>query len=231
MSGGPTTNQGESSHPADRWVEEDMRLLTELAHLGMSLARSLAFHVEVQDEVNKDMPFPPYVTPAATVTLDFTRISRSVRLTLALRKSLWGSAATGAEAGSPSTRPLVIEDYVPCEMAAADLAPPMASDIDCQIPKPEILKDSPERPDREWESERFIFRSPGQAIAQICRDYGLFQTPSAPVRPAKVSDPDGISRSSPQAVGAGVPERHGGDGLSADEQAPVAWSCHDPPVA
>ena len=231
MSGGPTTNQGESSHPADRWVEEDMRLLTELAHLGMSLARSLALHVEVQDEVNKDMPFPPYVTPAATVTLDFTRISRSVRLTLSLRKSLWASVVTGAEAGSSSTRPLVIEDNVPCETAAADLAPPIASDIDCQIPKPEILKDSPERPDREWESERFIFRSPGQAITQICRDYGLFQTPSAPVRHAKVSDPEGIFQSSPQTVGAGLPAPQDADGLSADEQAPVAWPCHDPPVA
>src|SRR3989442_12842002 len=85
---------------ATGWVEEDVRLLDELAQMGMNLARSLTRQVlEHEAACARGEAQPMSRADAAKVALDFSRFARAVRMTLALK-----ARALGAEAPGPARR-------------------------------------------------------------------------------------------------------------------------------
>ena len=77
---------------APGWAEADVRLLDELARLGMDLVRALTRGVLAHEEsCNRGEAEPLSRTEAAKVALDFSRLARSVRITLNLKAQALGA--------------------------------------------------------------------------------------------------------------------------------------------
>ena len=98
MSGSPTASVADTLAPG--WNAADVARLNELADLGLAIARSIAAHVAAHDAANTDYPLAPFKCEAAVVSLDFARLSRSVRLTFSLMaKFRSGKHVADPEAG------------------------------------------------------------------------------------------------------------------------------------
>ena len=165
MSGSPTASVADTLAPG--WDAADVARLNELADLGLAIARSIVAHVAAHDAANTDYPLAPFKCEAAIISLDFSRLSRSVRLTFALMAKIRsGKLTTDAETRNTfTTRPLVIEPPTPVLDTELDLEP--SSDPRKDAP------DRPDRPDWEWEGERFVLTSKARTFAHIHRDLGL----------------------------------------------------------
>lgn len=153
--------------PAPGWEPDDLRLLDELAGLGMDLARCLARQALAHEEASERGEAEPLSRPeAAMVTRAFSKVARSVRLSLAMKAHAASDRAASA-APTAVTRPLVIR-FVD-EVA-------LGTDDHDTTPQAERLHETPEREResvREIESEVFVFSRPNQAIGHICRNLGI----------------------------------------------------------
>lgn len=106
-----------SSGLAPGWDVGDVAMLQELAEIGMDQARTLAAEARAhltQVEAGEASPLTP--TEVAKARLDFMRVSRAIRLTLALKAHAKGAphgptrAAILAEAAEPpGPRPLFMD--------------------------------------------------------------------------------------------------------------------------
>ena len=156
-------------HPtlADGWAADDLRLLDEIANLGLELAECITAEMRIHAaacERGEVAPLPP--AEAGKIITAFTRVARCVRLTLALK-----AYACGGEAAGSQTKAMVIR-FDPGHTSSA------ADGQDTLDPlRDQTQRDRAERQDqeqaRERESEVFVFRSPNHALGQICKGLGL----------------------------------------------------------
>ena len=165
---------------ADGWDEEDVAMLKELARYGMALAGSLTRQVLAHEAAcDKGEAQPVSRVEAAKVALDFSRITRAVRLSLALKARALG-AEVKARAPDRDVAPNFgptddWDDQVAAQSAAIRMQLEHAID-DPNRPLSEIerLRESLElRLESEAEEENFLRFTPEQAIERICRDLGL----------------------------------------------------------
>ena len=90
---------------APGWAAEDVARLAELADLGMDLARTLTKQVLAHDAAcERGEAKPVSAADAARIALDFSRIARSVRLTLTLKAHARDPAAPSAVPQTASSR-------------------------------------------------------------------------------------------------------------------------------
>ena len=171
---------------APGWGEEDVRLLDELAQLGMRLARALVDEVEADAAGGTEAKSPP---AAARAALDFSRISRAVRLSLSLKAQARG-------APMPGSRPARASDDSGDDGAHADprlhprvvgacikeRADEIRRDLRHALTNPErdaaererLYAEVEQRLERESEHpEKFLWGSPWQITERIAQDLGL----------------------------------------------------------
>ena len=87
--------------PAPGWSVDDVDLLGELAHLGMRMARALTTEAEAHaNAVTEDGAEPRSRADLARASLDFTRVARGVRMTLALKARALGAEGPGSRPAS-----------------------------------------------------------------------------------------------------------------------------------
>ena len=205
-----------SDLPASARTERHLRMLQELAEIGMDLAR----------EVSRQALDPSGDAPsAADLALTFSRIARAVRQTVALEARLAADREQG-QAGRPtlsvadrwrSTRRRRQVRELVCEVIDAEAdkydAGPLYEDLD------DRLQDGDEDAD-------FADRPIGELVARICRDLGvtpdwsLFDEDDWAIEEARNRPPG-----SPFAAA-----RPGGDASEPADGDP-AWAGHDPPGA
>ena len=93
-----------SASLVDGWEPEDVRLLDELAHLGMDVARALTRSVQRHEEACElGLAEPLDPVQAARIAFDFSRIARSVRVTLNLKAQARGAAGPAPASGRASS--------------------------------------------------------------------------------------------------------------------------------
>ena len=107
---------------APGWDEADVRLLDELAHLGMDLVRALTRSVLAHEAAcERGEAEPLDRVQAAKIALDFSRLARSVRITLNLKAQALGapvpapgpSRTRSAAAASGEDEDVEIPVYLP----------------------------------------------------------------------------------------------------------------------
>lgn len=77
---------------APGWDEGDVRLLDELAHLGMEMVRALSRSVLAHEAaLDRGQAEPLDRAQAGKIALDFSRLARSVRITLTLKAQALGA--------------------------------------------------------------------------------------------------------------------------------------------
>ena len=127
------------------WTEDDVRLLDELANLGMGLARAIG-----ADPSSKSLEQKLRAAAA------FAGVARAVRFTLALKALARGGAASGDPGATRGLR-IIFRD-----------------DAEAEDDEDRIEREPAERgergPRREIESERIYVRSPADLVDRICRD-------------------------------------------------------------
>ena len=156
-------------HPtlADGWAADDLRLLDEVANLGLELAECITAEMRIHAaacERGEVAPLPP--GEAGKIITAFTRVARCVRLTLALK-----AHACGGEAAGSQTKALVIR-FDPSHLSSAADGQDTLDPVRDQTQRERAERQDQERA-RERESEVFVFRSPNHALGQICRGLGL----------------------------------------------------------
>jgi len=178
---------------APAWAEEHLGVLRDLRDMGMTLARSLTRQVvaeadeapggEVAEAPRRGMPVDP--------ALSFSRISRAVRLTLALEARVH-QTIEGAVKDRPANDDRSEDGAVgPIDYAAIkrQLRPPIDGKADYEVRRAveETIEADCDDPDhverlkedlaeRLEEDEAFAYRgnwSIGEAVALICQDLGL----------------------------------------------------------
>src|SRR4051812_4672853 len=199
----------DASAPADTdtpalapgWDAEDVRLLRELAQYGMTLVRELVNDVQeglaaVQDARAAGQAAPHLTqSQAAKVALDFARLSRSVRLSLALKAHALGDPGDARRAGGSPVQPetwteTVKVDYDPDAPGTPDVDDILAredfrcgrirDELDHAISDPrhepaevERLREALEsRIEVEREREHFLERSSPRLVERIALDLG-----------------------------------------------------------
>ena len=194
MSAPPTRPDDDGSDPAER-IEQQSRALRALVEAGVELTRALV------DEVvsRRDGAFRG-VDP----TLAYWRLGRSVRLAIALERSLREAPAQAAVA-PPAVRADEEEDEAAVETEPADGCEPAETE------HPE--SERPERPERlreDLSDAALLSRPRAEVYALICRDLGAAPEPglfepcnddtAAPATPAEPAPRRRLARGSNRAA-------------------------------
>ncbi|HZZ32023.1 MAG TPA: hypothetical protein VFE10_08510 [Phenylobacterium sp.] len=189
-----------------------MRMLAELAEIGMDLAR------EVRRQALDQAAEAP---PSADQALSFSRIARAVRPTVALEARLAEDRLQG-----PSGRPIlsVAERWRSARrkrQVRAIVGQVIEAEADNDYQHDRLLEDRNERLEDGDEEADFADRPIGELVARICRDLdatpdgSLFEDADWAIEEARTRPPG-----SPFAAA----------GSSADEAPPdPPWPTHDPP--
>jgi hypothetical protein len=209
----------ETSDPAAARTERHLRMLAELAEIGMNLAREVSRQALDQSQ---DAP------PAADLALTFSRIARAVRQTVALEAKL---------AEGPAQRPpLSVSDRWRSARRKRQVSEIVAGVIDAEVGEYDVEglhDDLQERLDDGDEEADFADRPIGELVARICRDLGitpdwsLFEDEDWAIEEARTRPPGSPPPAGVAMKREGEGRGEGGAGFSA--AAPGPAMTHDPP--
>ncbi len=154
----------ETSDPAAARTERHLRLLAELAEIGMDLAREVR-----RQALDQDGEAPP----AADLALTFSRIARAVRQTVALEAKL----AEEAQAGRSERPALSVSDRWRSARRKRQVREIVGEIIEAEsdgdFEADRLLSERDERLDDGDEEADFADRPIGELVARICRDLGI----------------------------------------------------------
>ncbi|HVJ53774.1 MAG TPA: hypothetical protein VM689_15000 [Aliidongia sp.] len=160
----------------------DAQRLDELADIGMDIARALRREAQiraarVEEAAAEGYPLPPAATASADISLSFSRVSRAVRLTLALKTKLASDQldltekrrdrAVDAARRNRGKRQVVeaVEKLIEAE------APETGRECDHES----LYADLRERLDDAEMEDKLDEDGVGHVLKRVCRDLGITQ--------------------------------------------------------
>ena len=202
-------------------LEGQLAQLRELAGIGLGLARELLRRAETPVDPNGPSP-PPYgpAIPASfgeDASLAFARISRAVRLTVALQARLVEGRKAAAEARAKRRRERA-------DARKEDVRERVAARIETQVPQRErdaFRRDLGERLEDEDLAEALPDRPVREIVAMICDGLGI--DPGPFTVPNEEETPDAAGPEAPEQNGPDPDDPHQGD-PDPDEPDPDATS-------
>ena len=162
----------DSSPPADRTAAR-LAVLGELTGIGMAVARAVGRLAEAVAETAEDAKERP-AARASELSLAFSRVSRAVRLTLALEERMEGAAAAAPAPANPYAQSgrLVSALYKADQLgeAARDLIEHAAGEDEA---KAERLGEALSERLDELDADEVLERPLIELIARICKDLDI----------------------------------------------------------
>ena len=158
----------DAPRPGAGWSARDIDMLEELAGLGMQMVRALNRTVAQRNDAAEAGAEPMSAEELSCVALAFTRLSRDIRFTLAMKAEACG----GERSGTCVTRPMrIVQAREPVSAAGMEAAM-AASELRLER-DPAERRERFERREIETEGETFRLTSLPEALGQIAQRLGV----------------------------------------------------------